>query len=138
MRWVIILVLLSTFASAQYIADYPVVFSGADIIIGDVRFLPEDQAKDMVVEGMAPIQRYIGFGKYTTPLASEVVLASHVPQITKPTVLVGTPCGNSWIHKVMGQPHCNFIDGATALIQLTAYNNQPVLIITGGSPEMVY
>ena len=134
MRWIVILVLLSTLVSAQYISDYPSVFSDAEIIIGDVRFLPEEEAKEMTFEGMAHVQ-YSGFSRYTTP---DVLLASHVPQINTPTVLVGTPCGNQWIQRVMNEPHCNFIDGTTALVQFTRYNDQPVLIITGGSPQMVY
>lgn len=119
MRWLIIAVLISTAVSAQAIADFPTLFDDAQVIIGDIRYQPEIAAVDALING------------------NDIKFASSVEGLRQPTIILGTVCGNSWAKKVLEEHYCNMLPYDQALIVLGAFDGQPVLLITAGSPNMI-
>ena len=154
MRWLIIILLLSTTALAQTIADYPYfffddrIFNGY-VVKGDIRHGPEIMASNLVIEALPriynPVYRVTPNGGYNffrpradpASVIDNVHVASEVKFLDKPAILVGTPCGNTWVKRVMRVKQCNFIPAGRGLVLLGTYEGQLVLVITGGTPEDV-
>lgn len=152
MRWLVIFLLLSTAAVAQNIADYPYfLFTerefNAYIIKGDLRSDQEITAANLVINTLPSLYRPIfrihdGYNFYRIradprTVSASVRLASQVPVLDKPAIIVGTPCNNEWARRVLKFENCNSIPADEGMVLLGTYNNQLVILITGGSPEMV-
>jgi hypothetical protein len=131
MKLFIILLLLSTVAVAQTIADYPIFLLGKDfyIIKGDVRNAQEISAANTIAINLPATQ---------FQLARSTRRASEISILDRPAVLVGTPCSNRWISRVLNLTKCNVISASDGIVAVTTYNNQPVIIVTGGSPAAVF
>ncbi len=152
MKWLVIFLLFSTVAVAQTIADYPYFFFierdfQAYIIKGDLRAPEENSASNLVLNEIpkmyAPTYRihdgYNFFRIRADPLTipQNVRFASEVLILDRPAIIVGTPCNNDWVRRVLEFENCNVLPADQGLILLGKYQEQPVLVITGGSPEMV-
>ena len=152
MRWLIIFLLLSTAVAAQTIADYPYfLFSertfNAYIIKGDLRTAEEITASNLVVNSLpemyAPRFRvHDGFNFYqiradSKTIGANVRIASEVSFLDRPAVVIGTPCTNDLVRKIIKAEQCNVLSADQGYVALSVYENQPVVLITGGSPEMV-
>jgi hypothetical protein len=131
MKLFIILLLLSTIAAAQTIADYPVFLLGKDfyIIKGDMRNAQEISAANTIA---------VSFPATQFQLARSTRRASEISVLDRPAVLVGTPCSNRWISRVLNLSKCRVIPASDGIVAVTTYNNQPVMIVTGGSPAAVF
>jgi hypothetical protein len=131
MKLLIIFLMLSTVAVAQTIADYPIFLLGNDfyIIKGDMRNVQEISAANTIA---------INFPATQFQLARSTRRASEISVLDRPAVLVGTPCSNRWVARVLNLSKCNVISASDGIIAVTTYNNQPVVIVTGGSPAAVF
>jgi hypothetical protein len=152
MRWLIILLFLSTAVAAQSIADYPYFLFAerqfnAYIIKGDLRAPDEIIASNLVINDLpkmyAPRYRvYNGYNFYQIradpkTVSGGVMLASEVVALDKPAIVIGTPCTNDWVRKIIKAEQCNVLSADQGYVALSVYENQLVVLVTGGSPEMV-
>ena len=152
MRWIIIAILLSAAVAAQTIADYPTfLFSernfSAYIIKGDLRSSEEITASNLVVNSLpgmyAPRFRvYDGYNFYQIradpkAVGSSVRIASEIEILDKPAIIIGTPCNNELVRKIIKAENCNVLSADQGYVALSLYEGQLVVLITGGSPERV-
>lgn len=152
MRWLFIFLLLATTVTAQTIADYPYFFFydrdfNGYIIKGDLREPQEVVASNLVVNVLPQLYRpifriYSGYNFYRiradpTTINQNVRLASQISFLDRPAIIVGTPCNNEWVRKVMNIDNCNVLPADEGFVLLTNFEGYLVIIITGGSPEMV-
>lgn len=150
--YVLLLLLVSVSVSAQTIAEYPnLFFEGreftADIIKGDLRTVEEITAANLIVNKVPELYRPIfraggGFNFYRIRANPEsinrrVFVASEVSELTSSSILVGTPCTNEWVRNVLEIKNCNVFPANHGYIIMGSHDGIPVLVITGGSPEMV-
>jgi len=136
MKWIFLLLLLTPVVAAQTIADYPSIFFSNNnfngyLIKGDLTSPQEIIASDMVVNLATGMQSSF-YSPYS--VITNIRLASQVSILDRPAIIVGTPCNNEWVRKILNVYNCNVIPGYQGHIILTRYNNQLVLLITGGSP----
>ncbi len=152
MRWLFILLLLAVPVTAQTIADYPYFlfnernFTGY-IIKGDLRTAEEITATNLVVNNLPKLYRPMfrildGFNFYQmradpTIVSKSVRLASQVSSLDRPAIIVGTPCTNEWVRKILNLSNCNIFPGDTGIVVLGTYKKQPVILVTGGSAKSV-
>jgi len=152
MKWFGVLILLSVAVSAQYIADYPYFlfeernFVGY-VIKGDVREAQENTAANLAVNKIPDFYRpifrildgYNWFIMRADPrtITAGIRIASEIKSIDRPVIIIGTPCNNDWITKILNTENCNFIPQEEGIILITRVNNFPVVLITGGSPAAV-
>ncbi len=152
MRWVVVAILLSASAAAQTIADYPTfLFSERDfnayIIKGDLRSIEEITASNLVIN---ELPRTYGprFGRYPRSfyyevradpkaVSESVRFVSEIEILDKPAIIIGTPCNNDLVRKIIKAENCNVLSADQGYVALSVYEDQLVLLITGGSPEMV-
>jgi len=60
-------------------------------------------------------------------------------RLTGNSILIGTPCNNQLISTLLGIGNCKtFFDKNEGKVALLIVDGNPILIITGGSGEMVY
>ncbi len=152
MRWIIIAILLSASVSAQTIADYPTfLFSGrnfnAYIIKGDLRSPEEITASNLVINelprtygprfGRYPRSFYYEVRANPKAVSESVRVASEVEILDKPAIIIGTPCNNDLVRKIINSENCNVLSADQGYVALSVYENQLTVLITGGSPEMV-
>lgn len=153
MRWFFLFLLLSVPVSAQLISDYPYfLFSGRDfnglIIKGDIRESKEITASNLVINSLpklyAPFFRiHDGFNFYRiradeASVVSNVFIASEVSELNRPAVLIGTPCNNVWVQRVLNLNKCDVLPEDEGFVLITFYNYVPVIVISGGSPDAVF
>jgi hypothetical protein len=152
MKWIIFAILLSAAVTAQTIADYPAfLFSernfNAYIIKGDLRSAEEITASNLVINEL-PQTYGPRFGRYPSSFYYEVRanpkavsegvrVASEVGILDKPAIIIGTPCNNDLVRKIIKAENCNVLSADQGYVSLSVYENQLVVLITGGSPEMV-
>jgi len=131
MRWLIILILLSTIATAQTIADYPNFLLGQNfyLIKGDARNVQEIAAANTIAINL-PITQY--------QVARSTKFAAGVKILDRPAILIGTPCRNYWIAKVLNLAKCNVIPPTDGIVAVVNYYEQPIIVVTGGSPAAVF
>ena len=153
MKWLFFVILLSTMVVAQSVSDYPYfLFYGRDfnayIIKGDVRESSEIVASNLVIN-MLPslynplfrIQDGFNFWRIRADAASvieSVRLASEVLVLDRPAVVVGTPCNNVWIQRILELDNCNAFAPDMGVVFVKYYNGFPVVVITGGSGKSVF
>ena len=130
MRKVLIFLLLATAVSAQTIADYPsfLLTQNFYLIKGDLRDLPEIVAANTLSVNL-PLSQF-----QVTRMTKR---ASDVGELDRPAVLVGTPCHNDWILKVLNLTQCRVFPPSDGVVAVTTYKEQPILLVTGGSPAAV-
>jgi len=131
MRWLVIFLLLSTAVAAQTIADYPNFILGQNfyLIKGDARNVQEIAAANTIAINL-PITQYL--------VARSTKFAADVKTLDRPAILVGTPCHNRWIAKVLNLVKCNVIPPTDGIVAVVNYYEQPVIVVTGGSPAAVF
>jgi len=153
-KLVIILLLCSTLAAAQTISDYPQLFFygrtfNAVIIKGDSRETHEINAVNYMLTALPKkyfIMTSTGYaGDYyvlrttAAEVHSKVRLASEVKDLNTNAIVIGTPCNNAWVQKLLNITDCkNSFKRDEGLIKLIKQDGFNVLVITGGSPYMVY
>ena len=152
MKWFVILLLLSTAVAAQGIADYPYLFFSekefnAYIIKGDLRSAQEITASNLIINMLPALYRPIyriddSYDFYriradSSTIVKNIRIASKLSFLDRPAIIIGTPCNNEWVRKVLKAGNCNVISAEEGFVVLVLYNNQQVLLVTGGSPEMV-
>lgn len=151
-RWIFFFILLSSSVFAQSIADYPNVFIDgrewtAYVIKGDVRTPEENVAVNLAINAIPGLYRPVfragaGFNFYRmrvdeSSVSEKVRLASEVRVLDRPAVIIGTPCTNAWVRRVLAFDQCNTIPANHAYVVMGLYEGTPVLVVTGGSPAMV-
>jgi hypothetical protein len=153
-KLVIILLLCSTIAAAQMISDYPQLFFygrtfNSIIIKGDTREAYEINAVNymltalpkryFIIESTGYAGDYYVLRTTAEEIHSKLKLASEVKEINTNAIVIGTPCNNAWVQKLLNITNCkNHFKRDEGLIKLITYNGFNVLILTGGSPYMVY
>ena len=131
MKYIIfaLILIMVPFAMADTLADYPVFFSGSDVLIvlGD-----QADASDM-----------IGAVDMATSLAPEVnsieaILASEIEDVAaQDLVVIGGPCANSVAAALLAFPLPCYapISPNTALIQLFSFEDHESLLIAGSGKQ---
>ncbi|MBI4145842.1 hypothetical protein HY489_00730 [Candidatus Woesearchaeota archaeon] len=136
--------LLLLLISAPLLSDYPGMFFretfNATIIIGDMRD-PEELAaanyfltvlpKHHFELPLDPYDQQIDIANIPVQKASEVeTLAGHA-------IIIGTPCTNNWIQRLLHTVPCNStLAQNEALVKLTKVDNNNVLVIAGSNGKM--
>jgi hypothetical protein len=154
MKKLVIFLLCTTLVYAQNLAEYPGMFFdvrdfNALIIKGDVREAGEINAANYLLTRipkkylvLVPIE--YGGGYYSIRareqvLGGKVRLASQVSELTTNAIIIGTPCHNVWIQKLLNIVDCeNYLKPNEALVKLMTANGHDVLILTGYDGVMVY
>lgn len=131
MKWFFIFLLLSTIAVAQTVADFPGIFLVQDfyLIKGDVRDVQEIAAANT-------ISIYLPLSQYQKARITK--RAEDIEILDRPAILVGTPCHNKWIQRVLNLEKCDVFDASDGIVIVGKYNDLPVAIVTGGSPNAVF
>lgn len=127
----LIFILLSTAVMAQTVADYPGIFLVQDfyLVKGDVRDVQEIAAANTLSVSL-PLSQY--------QKARITKRADEIEVLDRAAVLVGTPCHNKWIVKVLNLAQCDVFAPSDGIVIVGNYNGLPVAIITGGSPAAVF
>jgi hypothetical protein len=130
MKWLFFVLLLSTAATAQTVADFPGIFLIRDfyLIKGDTREVPEIAAANTIA-------MYLPLSAYQKARVTK--RADDVEVLDRAAILVGTPCNNKWVQRVLNLQQCNIIDPSDGAVIVGDYNGLPVAIVTGGSPAAV-
>jgi hypothetical protein len=130
MKWFFIFLLLSTAVTAQTVADFPGIFLIRDfyLIKGDSREVPEIAAANTIA-------MYLPLSTYQKARITK--RADDIEVLDRAAILVGTPCHNKWIQRVLNLQQCNIIDPSDGAVIVGDYNGLPVAIVTGGSPAAV-
>ncbi len=130
MKWFLIFLFLSTAVAAQTVADFPGIFLIRDfyLIKGDTREVPEIAAANT-------ISVYLPLSQYQKARITK--RADDIEVLDRAAVLVGTPCHNKWIQRVLNLDQCDVFEPSDGIVIVGDYNGLPVAIVTGGSPAAV-
>lgn len=130
MKWLLFFLLLSTTAIAQTVVDFPGIFLIRDfyLIKGDTREVPEIAASNV-------ISLYLPLSTYQKARITR--RAEDIDALDRAAILVGTPCHNKWIPRVLGLNQCDIFEPTEGVVIVGDYNGLPVAIVTGGSPAAV-
>lgn len=130
MKWLFFVLLLSTSVLAQTVSDFPGIFLLQDfyLIKGDTRDLPEVAAANTV-------SVYLPLSQYQKARITKQ--AAQISILDRPAILVGTPCHNKWIQRVLSLDQCNVFEPSDGIVIVGNYNGFPIAIVTGGSPAAV-